>query len=64
MPYNEDKKKYNKDYTKKNYKRIPLEVRFEKYDEIKATADSCNEKVNTFIKKAIDMRIDDISKQS
>ncbi len=57
MTYNEKKKAYNQEYTKTHYKRIPLEVQLSKYDEIKAAADSCNEKVNEFIKKAIDDRL-------
>jgi hypothetical protein len=58
MTYNEKKKKYNQEYSKQHYKRIPLDVQLSKYDEIKEVADSCGEKVNEFIKKAIDMRID------
>lgn len=63
MTYNEKKKAYNHQYTKKHYKRIPLEVTFEKYDEIKAAAESQSEKVNEFIKKAIDSRLDSIPKK-
>lgn len=63
MTYSEKKKAYNQQYTKDNYKRIPLDVQKSKYEEIKASADSCGEKVNEFIKKAIDMRIDNISQK-
>jgi uncharacterized protein (DUF1778 family) len=63
MTYNEKKKAYNHQYTKNHYKRIPLEVTFEKYDEIKAAAESQSEKVNEFIKKAIDLRLDSIPKK-
>lgn len=53
-----DKKtKYNLDYAKQNLKRIPLDVQKEKYDEIKAAADAAGEKVNSYIKKAIDERM-------
>lgn len=62
MTYNEKKKAYNQEYTKAHYKRIPLDVKNEKYEEIKAAADSCNEKVNEFIKKAIDNRLKTMSK--
>lgn len=61
MTYNEKKKAYNQQYTKEHYKRIPLDVQLNKYDEIKSAADSCGEKVNEFIKKAIDMRIDNMT---
>ena len=54
----ENKTKYNMRYTKEHYKRIPLNVTFEKYDEIKSHADLHGEKVNTFIKNAITERID------
>ena len=39
-------------------KRIPLDVPKDKYEEIKAAADAAGEKVNGYIKKAIDMRIE------
>lgn len=45
-------------YQKEKLKRIPLDVRKEKYDEIKAAADSVNESVSGYIKKAIDRRIE------
>ena len=62
MTYNEKKKAYNQEYTKNHYKRIPLDVQLSKYEQIKAAADSCNEKVNEFIKKAIDTRLDSMPK--
>ena len=54
----ENKRKYNIKYQKENYKRIPLDVSHEKYEEIKAAADQQGEKVNTYIKKAIDQRME------
>lgn len=57
MPTKEDKTKYDIEYAKKNLKRIPLDVQKEKYDEIKAAADAAGEKVNGYIKKAIDERM-------
>lgn len=60
MTYNEKKKAYNQQYTKEHYKRVPLEVTHEKYAEIKAAADSCEERVNEFIKNAIDMRLENL----
>lgn len=53
----ENKTKYNLKYNKDHYKRVPLDVTFEKYEEIKRCADLHGEKVNTFIKIAIDERI-------
>lgn len=52
------KLKYNAKYKTDHYKRIPLDVTFDKYEEIKAAADKVNESVNGYIKKAIDQRID------
>lgn len=43
---------------RKNLKRIPLDVQKDKYDEIKAAADSVKESVNGYIKKAIDERME------
>lgn len=54
-----DKKtQYNLEYAKKNLKRIPLDVQKEKYDQIKAAADIAGEKVNSYIKRAIDERME------
>lgn len=53
-----DRTKYSIEYAKKNLKRIPLDVQKEKYEEIKAAADTAGEKVNSYIKRAIDDRIE------
>ena len=53
----ENKRKYTHKYTKENYKRVPLLVSHQKYDEIKAAADDLGESVNGYIKKAIDDRL-------
>ena len=58
MPNKKNKKGYNAEYAKKNLKRIPLDVQKEKYDQIKAAADTAGEKVNSYIKKAIDERME------
>ena len=58
MPNSPNKKRYNTEYAKKNLKRIPLDVQKEKYDQIKAAADTAGEKVNSYIKKAIDERME------
>lgn len=39
-------------------KRIPLDVPKEKYEQIKAAADAVGEKVNGYIKKAVDERME------
>lgn len=51
------KRKYNIKYKADHYKRIPLDVTFDKYDEIKSAADRKGETVNGFIKTAIDTRL-------
>lgn len=64
MPLSEkaklNQKKYQVKYKKENYKRIPLDVSVEKYDEIKTISQDLNESVNGFIKKSIDERIKQI----
>ena len=58
MSLTEAQKKANIKYKEKSIKRIPLDVQKEKYEEIKAAADMAGEKVNTYIKKAIDERME------
>lgn len=58
MPSKEEKAKYDMEYAKKNLKRIPLDVQKEKYEQIKAAAGASNEKINSYIKKAIDERME------
>lgn len=58
MPNSPSKKNYNANYAKTNLKRIPLDVQKEKYDQIKAAADTAGEKVNSYIKKAVDERME------
>jgi hypothetical protein len=64
MTYNERKKNYDLSYAKDKLKRIPLDVQKSKYEEIKAAADSVNESVNGYIKKAVDMRMDSDRQQA
>ena len=45
-------------YAKEKLKRIPLSVKNEEYDKIKAAADNVNESVNGYIKVAVQRRID------
>ena len=53
----ENKKKYTKEYKRINMKRIPLDVRISKYEEIRSAAEKRGESINGFIKKAIDERL-------
>ncbi len=63
MPVDKPKKtKYDIEYAKSKLKRIPLDVSKEKYQEIKETATNLGESVNGFIKKSIDLRIENIKK--
>lgn len=57
MSNSENKTAYNINYAKTKLKRIPLDVQKEKYEQIKAAADAAGEKVNGYIKKAIDERM-------
>ena len=54
MPLTDKQKQQRIEYAKKNLKRVPLDVQKEKYDEIKAHAETHGETVNGFIKRAID----------
>lgn len=58
MPLSESQKQARYNYAKKSLKRIPLDVQKEKYEEIKAAATAVGEPVNTYIKKAIDERME------
>lgn len=57
--YSEKRIKYNMEYQKENQKRIPLDVQ-KKYFEtvLKPAADAAGEPMNTYIKKAIEMRME------
>ena len=48
------KKQYDLEYAKTHLKRIPLDVRLDKYEQIKAHADKQGESLNGFVKRAID----------
>ncbi len=58
MPYNESRKKASIKYAKEHLKRVPLDLSYDKYNEVKAAADESGESVNGYIKKAIDERIE------
>ena len=58
MALTEQRKESMYKYAREKLKRIPLDVQKEKYDEIKAAADAAGEKVNGYIKKAIEERME------
>ena len=58
MPISEQRKEYLYGYQKSKLKRIPLDVKKQKYQQIKAAAERAGESVNGYIKKAIDDRIE------
>lgn len=57
MALSEQRKEYLYEYQKTKLKRIPLDVTKEKYEQIASAAAAQNEKVNGYIKKAIDERM-------
>ena len=59
MAYNEAAKRASIKYAKEKLKRIPLDVQKDKYEQIAAAAEAAGETVNGYIKKAIDMRMED-----
>lgn len=58
MAYSEASYKAANEYKKKNIKRVPLDMQIADYEKLKAAADACGEKVNEYIKKAIQQRMD------
>lgn len=58
MASTESQKKASIKYAKNNLKRIPLDVKLEEYDNIKAFAESKNMSVRAFILQAIKHEIE------
>ena len=58
MAYNESSYKAANAYKKQNIKRVPLDMQISDYEQLKVAADACGEKVNEYIKKAIQQRMD------
>lgn len=48
---------YKIKFAKENYKRVPLDLKKEKYEQIKAAAEKSGESVNGYIKTAVDQRM-------
>ena len=57
MAYNESSYKAANTYKKNNIKRVPLDMQITEYEQLKAAADACGEKVNEYIKNAIRERM-------
>lgn len=57
MAYNESSYKAANTYKKNNIKRVPLDMQITEYEQLKAAADTCGEKVNEYIKNAIRERM-------
>ncbi len=57
MTYSEAHKRAALKYAKTHYKRVPLDLDFSKYEEIKTAADAAGESVNGFIKSAVEARL-------
>lgn len=53
----ENKVRYNVEYAKNNYKRVPLDLKKDKYEQIKAAAEKSGESVNGYIKTAVEQRM-------
>ena len=58
-----DKRKYDYEWTKKNLKRISLNVHHEEYERIMAHVTSRNENLTAFIKRAIFSQIERDTKE-
>ncbi|MGP1348463.1 MAG: hypothetical protein ACTTK0_02320 [Stomatobaculum sp.] len=52
-----DRTEYLLRYAKEKLKRIPLDVKKEKYDQIKTAAEKSGESVNGYIKGAVNQRM-------
>lgn len=44
-------------FAKENYKRVPLDLKKDKYEQIKAAAEKSGESVNGYIKTAVEQRM-------
>ena len=57
MAYSKETYEAAKKYKNEKIKRVPLDMQKEDYEKLKQAADACGEKVNEFIKKAIQERM-------
>lgn len=58
MEARKKKAAYDMQYAKEHIKRVPLDMKKEDYETLKAAADRAGEKVNAYIKKAIAQRME------
>ena len=58
MPTEKNRTAYFNKYQHDHYKRVALNIKFDEFEVLKAAADAAGEPVNTFIKRAIKMRIE------
>jgi len=59
----ENKTRYNIEYAKKNYKRVPLDLTIEYYEYIKGVAQSKGMTLNGFIKKAMEEKAENVAEE-
>lgn len=57
MPYNENQKKYSLAYAKENLRRVPLDLKKEKYEQLLKITKEDGVSINGFIKEAIEEKI-------
>lgn len=57
MAYNESSYRAANAYKKQNIKRVPLDMQISDYERLKAAATASGEKVNEYIKNAIQERM-------
>lgn len=58
MSKNPKKTEYDIKYAKEHLKRVPLDLKVEKYNQVKAFVESQGKSLNGFIKEAIDEKIE------
>ena len=62
--YSEAHAKASIKYAKNNLKRVPFDLKLSDYERLKGAADRAGEPVNTYIKNAVNMRIEIDSKKA
>lgn len=59
MPYSEAQKKATEKYKKNHYKRVPLDMKQEEYERLKAYCEKAGVSVNGYIRNLINENIKD-----
>lgn len=57
MTYSENKRKYNVEYDRKTYRRVPLNLHKDYFEQMRAFLEKKGVPVNTFIRNAIDEKL-------